>query len=436
MAPMRKSAVVGAIAVVLLSAQPAGPETQARRFLELLSRNDAAGAAALLDAGMKARLPLEKLQQVWGGLVAQAGAFKQFGEARTEAGDTADTVVITCEFEKLKLDARIPVTKTGLVSGLNIGLHIEYTPPAYVNASSFREREVVVGKGEWALHGTVTIPNGSGLFPALVLVHGSGSYDRDYTIGPNKLFRDIAWGVASRGVASIRYNKRSYEHAAQFANLTSYTVNEESIDDAVLAAELLRSMPEINPKKVFVLGHSLGATLAPRIGKADPTIAGLILAGGTAHFLLDVIVPQMIHNFTLNGPMSRANERAVEKMKQQVALAESADLKPDTAPKELPLGIAASYWLDLRAYHPTEAARELRMPMLILQGERDYQVTLDDWALWKKALGERKDVEFKLYPKLSHIFVEGEGPSFDAEYARPGHVAQAVVEDVAVFAKK
>ncbi|HUA60110.1 MAG TPA: alpha/beta fold hydrolase [Verrucomicrobiae bacterium] len=432
---MRSLFFVTPLVLGLLSAQTPSPEARARQFLELLSNKDGDGAAGMLDPQFKAMLPPEKLQQVWSSINAQAGAFRQFAETRVETGSVTDTVYITCEFEKMKLDARIPVTKAGMISGMNFGLHTEYSPPAYVNTAFFHERELIVGRGEWAVHGTLTIPNGPGPFPAVALVHGSGSYDRDYTIGPNKLFRDIGWGLASRGVAVLRYNKRSFEHATQFGRLAVYTVNEEAVDDAVLAAALLREQPEINPKKVFVLGHSLGATVAPRIGKADPSLAGLIMAGALGRFMLDVIVPQMVHNYELNGEMTPAQQKAVDTMKAQIARAEDPNLKPDAPAKDMPLGAAASYWLDLRAYHQLEVARALKMPMLILQGERDYQVTMEDFDLWKKALGDRKDVEFKVYPKLSHIFVEGEGPSSDAEYARPGHVSGAVIEDIAAYIK-
>lgn len=438
MRPMQKP-VTAALVVVLASlcrSQPAGPEARARQLLDLLSKNDGAGAAALLDAQLKAAVTADKLHQVWQGLARQMGAFKAFGDARIEASSDADTVFVTCEFEKAKLDAKIPVNKAGLVTGINFGLHIDYTPPDYVKATSFHEKEVTVGSGEWSLHGTLTLPNGTGPFPALILVHGSGSYDRDYSIGPNKLFRDIAWGVASRGVAVLRYNKRSFEHAVAFSKLTSFTVMDEAVDDALLAGALLRKTPEIDAKRIFVLGHSLGGILIPRIGKADPSFAGLIAAAGTPRFLLDLVIPQTIHNFTLNGPMTPANEAVVAKLKQQIARVEDPNLKPDAPASEMPFGISATYWMDLRDYHTGDVARDLKQPMLILQGDRDYQIGAEDFALWRKVLAGRKDVEFKTYPKLNHIFLEGEGVSSDAEYEKPGHVSAAVVEDIAAWIAK
>ncbi len=436
MGSMQKAVLLIPMALSLLPGQLPAPEARARQFLELLSNGDGENAVGMLDAAMKTALPAEKLKQIWAGMNGQAGTFRQFGDSRLEAGEVNDTVYITCEFEKMKLDARMALTKAGLIAGLNFGMHAEYSAPAYVNPGSFHERETIVGKGEWAVHGTLTIPNGKGPFPAVALVHGSGSYDRDYSIGPNKLFRDIAWGLGSRGIAVLRYNKRPFEHAAQFARLTAYTVSEETIDDALLAAALLREQPEVDTHKVYILGHSLGATLGPRIGKADPSLAGLILAAGLARPLLDVIEPQILHNFEVAGDVTPAQENALKKIREQVARAKDPNLTRDAPAKDLPLGVPASYWLDLRDYHPAEIAREVKIPMLLLQGDRDYQVTLDDVALWKKALAERQDVRFQVYPKLNHLFMEGEGPSSDAEYARPGHVQATVIEDIAAYIKK
>ena len=72
------------------------------------------------------------------------------------------------------------------------------------------------------------------------------------------------------------------------------------------------------------------------------------------------------------------------------------------------------------------------VPLLVLQGERDYQVTLDDFAGWKKALAGRK-ATLKSYPELNHLFMDGKGKATPAEYGKAGHVAKAVIDDVAAW---
>jgi uncharacterized protein len=122
-------------------------------------------------------------------------------------------------------------------------------------------------------------------------------------------------------------------------------------------------------------------------------------------------------------------------LEQQVANVKS--LTPSTdASKKLPLGVPPKYWLDLQGYEPAKAAREVAKPMLILQGERDYQVTMEDFGNWKKVLGLRKDVKFISYPTLNHLFLEGKGKSVPVEYATPGNVAPVVIKDIATWMGK
>ena len=97
------------------------------------------------------------------------------------------------------------------------------------------------------------------------------------------------------------------------------------------------------------------------------------------------------------------------------------------------MGVAASYWLDLRGYHPEQVARGLQQPLLIVRGERDYQITMEDFDAWKKALSGRPNVEFRSYPALNHMFMAGEGPSSDEEYLKPGHVDPRLVDDIATW---
>ena len=425
------------VSALRASAQPAAPPAaddltaRATALLEAMVRGDFAGATRHFDATMKKELPPEKLQEIWKGLIGQAGPFQRQAGTRTQTQGPHRLVFVTTEFEKIRLDMQVAFDAQGQVAGL---FFIPAAPPAgdeagppYARKDAFKEREVTVGSGEWALPGTLTLPVGAGPFPAVVLVHGSGPHDRDETFGPNKPFRDLAWGLASRGVAVLRYEKRTKAHAASLGKIARPTVREEVLDDVLAAAALLRKTEGIDPGRVHVLGHSLGATLLPRIGKADPQIAGLIALAGTARPLQDVMVEQVSYLASLDGTVSDEEKAQIETFRQQAG--EIAGLKEDST--GAPFGVPASYWLDLRGYNPPAAAKDLAQPLLILQGERDYQVTMADFEAWKRALAGRKDVTFKSYPVLNHLFMEGEGKSAPLEYQKAGHVAQAVIEDVA-----
>jgi len=313
----------------------------------------------------------------------------------------------------------------------------EYHPPDYATPSSFREQQVTVGAGtEWALPATLTLPAGKGPFPAVVLVHGSGPNDRDETQGPNKPFQDLAWGLGSQGIAVLRYDKRTLVHRGKVAAMPNLTVKEETIDDALAAVALLRSTPDIDPKRIFVLGHSLGGMLVPRIGLADKgDIAGFIVFAGATRPLEDEWVRQYEYIYGLDGQITPNEQAEIDGYKRQRARIKQLTAA-DASRKELLLYIPPSYWLDLQGYSPPTTALKLKQPLLILQGERDYNVTMDAFGDWQRVLDKREDTTFKSYPKLDHLFLEGTGPASDADYARPRNIPKYVVDDIAAWIKK
>jgi dienelactone hydrolase len=383
---------------------------------------------------MREQFPADKLAQLWVSLTAQAGAFQGIQGSKQARLLQYETVVTVAAFERGHITFQTIFDDQGHVAGWQVHPDESVSPPApyeapsYVRPGSFHEQEVQVGSGKWVLPGTLTLPEGQGPFPAVVLVHGSGQHDRDETIGPNKPFRDISWGLASRGIAILRYDKRTKVYPQQMAALQNITVRDEVTDDALAAVALLRTTPDIDPGHIFVLGHSLGAMLAPRIGEADPQIAGLIILAGLTRPLEDTILDQFTHIFSLSGSISEDQQRQLDVLKAQTVHIKDPSLSPDTPSDQL-LGVPASYWSDLRGYYPPATARGLHMPILVLQAERDYQVTMEDYQGWKGALGDRPDVTFKLYPGLIHLFMPGEGKPED--YNVPGHVVPEVVDDIA-----
>lgn len=417
------------------------PADAATGFIDRLAKGDFQAAASNFADMMKAAAPPEKLSEIWMALQGQLGAYKSRGTVRTEKHGANDFVFVTTEFERSTVDLKVVVDAGGRIAGFSIvptpapGAQVApppYTPPAYVDKNAFKEREVTVGSGEWALPGTLAVPVGPGPFPAVVLVHGSGPNDRDETIEGDKPFRDLAWGLASRGIAVLRYEKRTRQHATQLAAVKNFTVQQETVDDAVAAAELLRHTEGIDPKRVFALGHSLGGMLIPRIGQGDLQLAGLIVMAGAAKPLEDIILEQVAYIDAADGVITDQEKSQLESLRAEVARVKA--LKPgDTGTA---LGAPDSYWLDLRGYDPPESAKFLKQRLLILQGERDYQVTMDNFEAWKKALAGRPNVTLKTYSKLNHLFIEGEGKSTPAEYEKPGHVSAAVIADIAEWIKK
>jgi alpha-beta hydrolase superfamily lysophospholipase len=208
------------------------------------------------------------------------------------------------------------------------------------------------------------------------------------------------------------------------------------MDDAASAVAQLATMPDINASKIFVLGHSEGGYVAPRIASGNPKIAGIVLLAGNVRPLEDLIVEQVRYEASLAGPMTPAIQQAIDSVEASAKRMKDPDLKPGMTVQVLNALLPASYILDMRAYRPTEVAKTLTIPILVLQGERDYQVTMTDFNLWKEALGGRPNVTFKSYPGLNHLFVTGPAPSRPIEYQMLGHVDRVVIEDIAAWCRK
>jgi dienelactone hydrolase len=430
-------ALFAVLTVHAAEGEPADPlEASARRLVRQMAAGEFDDAGRDFDRRMASALPPARLEATWQTLQAQAGPFQEIAGVRTQPAGGLTAVFVTCKFRNAYLDAKVVFNPDGKIGGL------WFQPgappgadalPDYVVKEAFSETEVVVGEGEWALPATVSMPKGDSPFPGLVLVHGSGPQDRDETVGAVRPFRDLAWGLASSGVAVLRYEKRTKAHAAKLIEqLAGLTAREEVVDDALAAVALLRGTDGVDPARVFVLGHSWGGSMIPRIAAEDAQIAGFVIMAGATRPTERMMLEQIRYITGLDGRVSPEEEKALADL--QEAAARIAALTPeDAGSSELILGGAPAYWLDLRGYDPAAAAATVDRPMLVLHGGRDYQVTTEDYHAWQAALADRADVTFKLYPSLNHLFVEGEGPSMPSEYDRPGHVAAEVVRDLAAW---
>ena len=176
------------------AASDTDPAARAQAVIALLAAKDFAKVEAESTDRMKAALPADRLAAVWTNLTGQAGAFRRCGSPRVQAVAETKVTVTTCEFEHAKMDVQIAFDAAGKLAGLFFrpaDASVSYTPPTYVTASSYTEEALTFGT-EWKLPASLDIPNGTGPFPAVVLVHGSGPNDRDQTVGGNSPIEDAS----------------------------------------------------------------------------------------------------------------------------------------------------------------------------------------------------------------------------------------------------
>lgn len=402
---------------------------RARTLLHLLIDGKYREFADAGNAKMKAAMSAQKAEQIWTGITSQIGPYRSEVSATLTRVQGFYSVRFVCLCERGKVTLRIVVDGEDRLSGLwfdGVDRDVAYTPPEYVDVKAFREEKVTVSAGQFPLPGTLTLPKAAGHHPAVVLVHGSGPLDEDETVGGCKPFRDLAWGLASRGIAVLRYEKRTHKHPTA-TRPADWTLDAETIDDAVAAVNVLRKCPEIDAKRIYVAGHSLGGMAAPFIATRDGKLAGIIIMAGTPRSILDVVRDQIDYQAGLGGTLDEKTQTRVREAEEALAAIRAGKLEGASEK----LGMPAAYLARLDKLDTGQAAAKLKIPILIIQGKRDCQATQKDFDAWKKVLANRKNVTFKLYDRLNHLFVAGEGPSTGAEYAQPGHVDTQVVTDIA-----
>ncbi len=298
-------------------------------------------------------------------------------------------------------------------------------------------KKIVLGRDtEYPLNGLLTLPDDlSEPVPAVVLVHGSGPSDMDEKVMKLTPFRDLAEGLAKHGIASVRYDKRTFAHARKMKK-RPLTVREETIEDALLAAALVRDDPRIDAGRVFLLGHSMGAMLAPRIDAEGANVRGLILMAGTPYRLEEIVLRQLRQAGDGRSVMNRIvslEYRIFAKKFENLYQMRDEEAKK----KKFAGNLSLYYFKEMGRKTAADYLLESEKPVLILQGGMDFQVLAqDDFRLFQQLLADRSNTEFRLYPKLNHVFVEAIYSDIlkaSKEYSVERHVGEDVIGDIAAF---
>ena len=300
-----------------------------------------------------------------------------------------------------------------------------------------KRENIIVGKGtNYPLHGLLTLPDDTSKpVPAVVFVHGSGASNRDEKVGKLTPFKDLAEGLAAHGIASVRFDKRSFAYGRKMLKEKNITVKEETIEDAVRATQLLRKDGRIDRNRIFIVGHSMGAMLAPRIDAQGGNYCGLILMAGSPYKLEDIILRQ---NQQAMGGLNKLLQwiAAVQVKKLKKTFAGLYDLTDEEAKKRKFAGGTTLYYFKEMGEHPAPGFLKLsRKPLLILQGEKDFQASAAvDFTGYQTLLEGHDNATFKLYPGLNHAFVPALSDDINKarkEYAEERHIGDEVIGDIA-----
>ena len=372
---------------------------KAERALQWLLQQQADSLLAAMSDEMKAALTREQLAASVTQMEQLAGPYKEHGAWNGTKQGQMEVWQTDIVFGETPFSCVVAFGADGSIQGLRIiPAQQEAADDDPLPADAVEVTDTVRSADGPALPAALVMSGRSASPPIVVMVHGSGALDRDETVMANKTFRQLSRLLAERGISSLRYDKRTF-----VTQQPATSMDDETISDAIAAVSLAR----VYNKNVYLLGHSLGAMLAPIIAQRTPQLSGIIMLAAPARDMNEVVAEQVEY---LSTPETTPEQKqqAIEQLRSQ----------------------APHYF---KPQGQVKVARQLSIPMLLLQGGRDYQVTMRDFNLWQQALKGHKRAELHSYPTLNHLFIEGEGKSTPQEYLKKGRIPQQVADDIAHF---
>jgi hypothetical protein len=280
--------------------------------------------------------------------------------------------------------------------------------PSYAAPSGapYTAEEVVIPAGGHALAATLTRPAGArGQVAAVVTITGSGAQDRDgynQGVAGYRPFRQLADSLARRGVATLRFDDRGHGRSG---GMFDGSTSADFAADVRAAVAYLRARPDIDPERIFLVGHSEGGTIAPMVAAGDPTLAGIVLLAGPGRRGREIVYYQQRRAIDADPALRSAAAR------DSAARAARRQFDSVIVPRDP--------WMRFFADHdPIPVARRVRSPVLVLQGATDSQVTVAEARALEAAFrgGGNRDVTLRVFPGLNHLFVRDADGHF-ARYA-------------------
>ncbi len=386
------------------------------------------------DSIIKRRITKDRLQNIWESLATINGELKENGIPKYDFLDTMHLTTTKLKYKNGAVGLRLAFNLNWELAGLFIiDAEPMYNIPAYANTFGFYEIKIPFGPEGFEGEAILTVPIAEKKYPCVIIIGGSGPVDKDLTLGPNRIYKDFAWGLANKGVASLRFDKRTKLYWSKIMEQHQtgkyYTIEQEYLEDINTLVKKLSKKTQINPNRIFLMGHSQGAGLMPLLIKQNKKVAGGIMLAGNYSSMTDLMLYQFDYLQAIQAK-SKEDSTQFDKLRNQALQAQKLPL-PNTMPDDkLPQRYPFSYWNYLSKLNLPQLALKNNKPVLILQGVRDYQVPFSEYQKWQTLLKEKPNYMFASFEKLNHLFLEGIGKSTPTEYFNRSNVPEYVIDEI------
>jgi dienelactone hydrolase len=408
-------------------------------LIELFKTEQYEKAYSLGDDIMLRRISPDRLQGIWESLASVNGDLKEVGTTSYLFIDTVHITTTKLKYKNGSVGLRLSFGLDWKLRGLFIvDAEPMYNIPEYVNTFGFYEIKIPFGPTGFEGEAILTVPIQQKKYPCIIIIGGSGPIDKDATIGPNRIYKDFSWGLANKGIATVRFDKRTKAYFGKMMqehkNGNYYTIEQEYLDDVKELVKKVSKKEAIDANRIYLMGHSQGGGLMPLFLKQNKSVAGAIMAAGNYTTMPNL----MLYQFDYLMPMqvkTKADSALFDKLRAQAKNATKSNLSNTFPNDSLPAMYPFSYWNYMNKIEFVKLAKSNKKPVLIIQGERDYQVPISEYKLWKDALVDHNNYMFTSFAKLNHLFMEGEGKSTPDEYSKRGNVPEYVIDEIAKWIK-
>lgn len=304
-------------------------------------------------------------------------------------------------------------------------LQIDFQDASYVNRDAFTQMQLRFGTQRFPLDGMLVLPveSQSRLVPGVLLLPDRDMEDADGTLVRLKPFRDLAHGLGSRGVASLRFPRRLEVHPGAAGSV--YTVEEDLLADAAIAIRQLAARPEVDPKRIYILGYGFGALAAPVVANRATGVAGLIMVAPPARYDAEFARRLMEMEGALDT-MSTGERQALE---GSLRYLERGNLPGGQVVGPAP----AAFWYSAAEMDPAAAVGAFNGPVLLLFGGKDYLTSEREYKIWGDLYRARRKTDLRFFPLLNRWLMPSQMDGNPEERNIPAHVAPSVAGLIAEF---